>query len=75
MPPFVSVKDLDKFQHYTHRNPPWVKLHYALLDDPAFLALNEVQQCRYIKLIMLASRQMNCISTDPEYLGLSLIHI
>ena len=68
-PPFVSIKNLEKYQHYTHRNPPWVKLYYSLLDDPAFLALDEVQQCRYIKLIMLASRQMNCISTDPEYLG------
>jgi hypothetical protein len=69
LPQYVSIKNLEKYQHYTHRNPPWVKLHYSLLDDPAFLALNEVQQCRYIKLIMLASRQMNCISTDPEYLG------
>jgi hypothetical protein len=68
-PPYVSVKDIEHYQHYKHRNPPWVKLYYSLLDDPAFLALNEVQQCRYIKLIMLASRQMNCISTDPEYLG------
>lgn len=69
LPQYVSIKNLEKYQHYTHRNPPWVKLHYSLLDDPAFLALDEVQQCRYIKLIMLASRQMNCISTDPEYLG------
>jgi hypothetical protein len=68
-PPYVSVKNIEHYQHYKHRNPPWVKLYYSLLDDPAFLALDEVQQCRYIKLIMLASRQMNCISTDPEYLG------
>lgn len=68
-PPYVSIKNLEQYQHYKHRNPPWVKLHYSILDDPAFLALDEVQQCRYIKLIMLASRQLNCISTDPEYLG------
>lgn len=69
LPQYVSVKNLEKYQHYKHRNPPWVKLHYAILDDPAFLALDEVQQCRYIKLIMLASRQMNCISTNSQYLA------
>lgn len=35
----MRVKDWQKFQHYKRRNPPWIKLHKALLDDPEFHAL------------------------------------
>lgn len=69
IPPFVSIKNLEQYQHYKHRNPPWIKLYYSLLNDQAFLALSEAQQCRYMKLLLIASQQMNCISTDPDYLG------
>ena len=36
----VRIKNWNKFQHYTHRNPPWIKLHRALLDDREWFALS-----------------------------------
>jgi hypothetical protein len=36
---FLQVKNWRSFQHYGKRNPPWIKLHRALLDDYAFCAL------------------------------------
>lgn len=66
---FVEVAEWKKFQHYHGRTAPWVKLHYALLDDPRFLALDEVQQCRYMKLLMVAIRCGNRIQSDPIYLA------
>ena len=66
---FLRVKNLEKYQHYKDRNPPWVKLYYSLLDDPAFIALNEVDRHHYILCILIASRQNNCIPHDPTYLA------
>ena len=34
------IKNWRKFQHYQHRNPPWVKLHRSLLNDPEWFALS-----------------------------------
>lgn len=33
-------KNWDKFQHYKDRNPPWIKIHKAQLDDPDFMSLS-----------------------------------
>lgn len=35
-----SIKNWNDFQHYKTRNPPWIKLHKKLLDDPEFHALS-----------------------------------
>ena len=32
-------KNWQTFQHYKDRNPPWIKLHKSLLDDPVFQCL------------------------------------
>jgi len=36
----MKIKNWHKFQHYKHRNPPWIKLHRGLLDDPEWFALS-----------------------------------
>src|SRR5215475_9602027 len=36
----MRIKDWKKFQHYKRRNPPWIKLHKTLLDDPEWHALD-----------------------------------
>lgn len=66
---FISIKNFEKFQNYKNRNPPWIRLYYAILDDPAFLQLEEVHQCRLFKLFMIASKQNNRILDDPYYLA------
>lgn len=66
---FLSIKNFEKYQHYKNRNPPWIRLYYAILDDPAFTALDEVQQCRLIKLFLISSKQNNKILDDPSYLA------
>lgn len=68
-PEFVEIAEWKKYQHYHGRTAPWVKLHYQLLDDPRFLELDELQQCRYMKLLMVAIRCGNRIKNDPVYLA------
>lgn len=58
---YLRVVNREKFQHYTKRNPPWIKLHRALitgedkqLDD--FLLLNEQEQWQLVRVWLLASQ-------------------
>ena len=36
----MKIKGWEKFQHYKHRDPPWIKLHKKLLNDPEWFALS-----------------------------------
>jgi len=64
----LSIKNFEKYQHYKHRLPPWVKLHVQLLDDPDFLKLPDASKWHYIGLILLASRHENAVPLDQEYI-------
>jgi hypothetical protein len=35
----ITPKNWEKFQHYKHRKPPWIRLHRALLDKYEFVRL------------------------------------
>lgn len=52
---FYYVKNWFSFQHYSNRTPPWIKLYRSILTDPDFNQLTEVQQCRLMKLWIVAS--------------------
>ena len=68
-PEYLMVADLERFQHYKDRCPPWVKLHWSMLDDPRYIELNEVNRQRYLMCILIASRVENRIKNDPVYLS------
>jgi len=65
---FLSIKNYKEYQHYKHRNPPWIKLHLSILDDPDFLSLPDASKWHYIGLILLASRHENTIKPDMSYI-------
>lgn len=65
---YLGVKNLDKYQHYKDRDPKWIKLYYSILDDEAFIFLDEIDRCRYMTCLVLASRTNNKIPSDPLYL-------
>jgi hypothetical protein len=37
----MRIKNWGKFQHYKHRNPPWIRLYKCLLDDPEWMMLSD----------------------------------
>jgi len=41
---YFTIKNLDQFQHYKDRNPPWIKLWTKLLDDYEFNELSKETQ-------------------------------
>jgi len=65
---FLTVKNWDQFQHYSKRNPPWIKLHRALLDDYAFCALPDVAKGHLMLLWLFASQHDGKIPVDPKFL-------
>lgn len=48
-------KNWNKFQHYSHRNPPWIKLHRDLLNDRIFASLPIASKALAPLLWLLAS--------------------
>ena len=65
---YFGIKNFEKFQHYSKRNPPWIKLYRSLLDDPEFIDLDEVSRWRYLGLMLVASMTNNVIKNDPSYI-------
>lgn len=66
---FISVKNFERFQHYKDRNPPWIKLHAAILDDYHFGRLHDASKMHLIGIWILASKTDNRIPCDPEWIG------
>lgn len=67
-PRYLSIKNFEKFQHYKHRNPPWIRLHVELLDDADFLKLPDATKWQYVGMLLLASRHENRIFNDESYI-------
>jgi len=65
---YLSVKNLEVYQHYKDRDPKWIKLYYSILDDEVFMVLDETMRCRYITCLIIASRTHNKIPYDKSYL-------
>ena len=65
---FLSVKNWSHFQHYAKRNPPWIKLHRALLDDYAFCSLPDVAKGHLMLLWLLASQNNGMVPADVPFL-------
>lgn len=65
---FLTVKNWNTFQHYGKRNPPWIKLHRALLDDYAFCALDDAAKAHLMLIWLYASQHNGRIPHDPGFL-------
>jgi hypothetical protein len=64
-----SVKNLERFQHYKDRAPPWIKLYNELLDDYHFGLLPDASKMHLIAIWLLASRSENKIPYDATWVG------
>jgi hypothetical protein len=64
-----SVKNLEKFQHYKDRSPPWIKLYNELLDDYDFGSLPDSAKWHLVAIWLLASRSGNKIPFDSDWVA------
>ena len=64
----LSIKNWSTFQHYGRRNPPWIKLHRAILDDYAFCSLPDVAKGHLILIWLYASQNNGNVPHDVPFL-------
>lgn len=65
---YISVAEWNKFQHYKHRNPPWVKLYSWFLDDDEFDCMPDASKLLFFCLLSFASRKNNKIKLNFRWL-------
>lgn len=66
---FFRVRDIEKYQHYKDRNPPWVKLHGEQLEDYEFQQLPDATRFHVLALTYMASKYGNKIPNDPQWVA------
>ncbi|MFC0131402.1 hypothetical protein CR105_03030 [Massilia eurypsychrophila] len=65
---FLTIKNWDTFQHYGKRNPPWIKLHRALLDDYVFCGLPDIAKAHLVLIWLYASQHNGRVPYDAAFL-------
>lgn len=65
---YFKVKNLDKFQHYKNRCPPWIKLHRSIMEDYEFSCLQDASKLHLILIWLLASQVDNKIPCDEKWI-------
>lgn len=65
---YLSVRNLNKYQHYKNRRPPWIKLHVSIFDDYAFQCLQDASKLHLMLFWLLASQVDNHIPYDLVFI-------
>lgn len=69
----IAPKNWQHFQHYKDRNPTWIKLHHALLDDYEYQSLPLASRALAPMLWLIASESKDgVIDADPAKLAFRL---
>jgi len=63
------VRNLEKWQHYGDRTPPWIKLHVVLLANYDFARLPDASKAHAMSIMLLASQNSNSLPWDPAWIG------
>ena len=69
LPKCIVIRNLDRFQHYKNRRPPWVKLHRELLDDMELMRLHAASKWLAVCSILIASEVEHgkCLPADASW--------
>lgn len=65
---YIEIVNWSEYQHYTYRNPPWIKLHSKVLDNYEYGCLQDASKLLLISLWMLASKTDNRIPYDITWI-------
>ena len=71
-PPNVTlfqVTNLEEYQHYKDRAPPWIKLHAKTLESYDFPRLQDASKAHLMLIWLLASRTGNKLPYDSTWVG------
>lgn len=65
---YLRIKNWEEFQHYKDRNPPWIKLHRALLDNYEFCSLQDSHKAHLVMIWIHASQNNGLVPNDKKFL-------
>ncbi len=66
---FLSIKNFEKYQHYKHRNPPWIRVYKSLFQDREFIKLSISARYLYLGLLTLCSEHANRVPMDCTWIA------
>lgn len=66
---YLMVPNLEKYQHYKDRTPPWIKLHNSILEDYEFGSLPDASKYHLVAIWLLASRTSNKLPADSGWIS------
>ena len=68
--PLLRIKNWQKFQHYTKRRPPWIKLHFGTLSSKDWVMSSDSTRLLAVVCMLVASQSETMdgrFEADPEY--------
>jgi hypothetical protein len=65
---YIRVVNWEQFQHYKHRNPPWIKLYGEMLSSRTWVTLDDSSRVLAFAILMLAARHENKVPMDAAYI-------
>ncbi len=68
-PAHFAVRNWRRFQHYSKRNPPWIKLHFELLNSRDWVSLDDASRVLAVACMLIASRNNGMVPNNPDYLS------
>jgi hypothetical protein len=67
----LRIKNWKTFQHYDHRCPPWIKLHFKILSSRDWVSASDSDRVLAIACMLIASQDEakdGSFDADPEYI-------
>lgn len=65
---YFEIRNWEVYQHYSKRNPPWIRLYYKILQDRRFFRLDNSTKWLAVGCFLLASQHQNRIPFDEEWI-------
>ena len=64
---YYEIPTWKDYQHYKDRNPPWIKLHYEMLQSLTWVAMDDASRVLAIACMLIASRHDGRVPKEPAY--------
>jgi hypothetical protein len=65
---YYRIRAWAEYQHYKHRDPPWIKLHRRILQSPSWVGVNDASRVLAVASMALAAGCDNKILADNDYI-------
>ena len=65
---YYYVKNWRRFQHYKHRNPPWIKLHQEIFTSADWVVLADASKLLAVVCMVIAGKNEGKIPNEPAYI-------